>query len=81
MRADEESICRHSSNPRRQKKKRKEADCNSFSAIIISEFTVSTLDQKTQFVNMVSYGSDLRPWGQPSLYYKLAFPNPLEFSL
>lgn len=30
---------------------------------------------------MVSYGSDLRPRGQPSLYYKRTFPNPLEFSL
>lgn len=55
--------------------------CDSFSPLIIREFTVSALDGMISFVNTVNYGSDLRPWGQPSLYYKLTFTNPLKFSL
>lgn len=65
----------------RHKARKERPERNSFSSLIIGGFTVSTLDGLISFVNMVNYGSDLRPWGQPSLYYKLTFTNPLKFSL
>ena len=42
LRADGESICHNSSDTKGKKGK---AGCNSFSTVIIGEFTVSTLDQ------------------------------------
>lgn len=65
----------------RHKERKGRPECNSFSPLIIGEFTVSTLDGMISFVNMVNYDSDLRPWGQPSLYYELTFTNPLKSSL